>query len=167
MKTLRVIAIIASAFLVGAGSAEVAFQSGVGAGARPGDARSDGTLGEMISFEVRSDEGTTIARSRLVSPEGKAASVVVHDPADPAAVRMILRVSTARSASGNVCVNYAVRIPELDVVRSGRVWVQPGVEQALPIGHDLVAVFTAVPVPSKAFDEWVRSERARKAPRAS
>jgi hypothetical protein len=166
MKTLRVIAILASAFLVGAGSAEAVFRSGVGRASPDTATRPDGSLGEMVSFEVRS-EGATIARSRLVSPDGKKASVVLRDPADPASVRMILQVSTARGASGNVCVNYDVRIPELDLVRSGRVWVQPGVEQALPIGHDLVAVFTAVPVPSKAFDEWIKAERARKAPRAT
>jgi hypothetical protein len=166
MKTLRVIAILASAFLAGAGSAEMAFRSGVGRGSGSGVAKAEGSVGEMVSFEVRS-EGATIARSRLVSPDGKKASVVLRDPSDPTTVRMILQVSTARGASGNVCVNYAVQIPELDVVRSGRVWVQPGVEQALPIGHDLVAVFTAMPVPSKAFDDWIRAERARKAPRAS
>jgi len=167
MKTLRVIAILASAFLVGAGSAEAVFRSGVGR-ASPDTAatRPEGSLGELVSFEVRS-EGGTIARSRLVSPDGKKASVVLRDPTDPTSVRMVLQVSTARSASGNVCVNYDVRIPELDLVRSGRVWVRPGVEQALPIGHDLVAVFTAVAVPSKAFDELLEAERARKAPRAS
>jgi hypothetical protein len=166
MKTLRVIAILATAFLVGAGSAEAVFRSGVGRASPDTATRPEGSLGEMVSFEVRS-EGATIARSRLVSPDGKKASVVLRDPADPASVRMVLQVSTARGASGNVCVNYDVRIPELDLVRSGRVWVQPGVEQALPIGHDLVAVFTAVPVPSKAFDEWIKAERARKAPRAT
>ncbi len=112
-------------------------------------------------------EGATIARSRLVSPAGKPAEMVLRDAADPTSVRMILRVSTAREASGAVCVDYSLRIPELDVVRTGRVSVRPGVEQTLALGPDLTAVWTAVPVPSRAFDDWLRIERARKAPRAS
>jgi hypothetical protein len=155
----------------------------------------DGSIGEFVSFEVRSEEGATLAKSRLVSPGGKLASVVVRDPANPASVRMVLRVTTSRETSGSVCVNYDVQIPELALFRSGRVWVKPGVESTLPIGPDLVAVFTAVPVPSKAFDQLIEStlplgpdmvavftavpvpskafdqliesERARKAPRAS
>jgi hypothetical protein len=165
LKTLRVTAILAAAFLVGAASAEgivrVRTARAVEASAK------DGSIGEFVSFEVRSEEGATIAKSRLVSPEGKLASVVVRDPSDPASIRMLLRVTTSREASGSVCVNYAVQIPELSIVRSGRVWVKPGVESTLPIGHDLVAVFTAVPVPSRAFDQLIESERTRKAPRAS
>jgi hypothetical protein len=165
VKTLRVAAILAVAFLVGAASAEgivqVRTDRAAAASAR------DGSIGEFISFEVRSDDGTIVAKSRLVSPEGKLSSVTVLDPADRASVRMLLKVSTSREASGSVCVNYALQIPELALSRSGRVWVKPGVESTLPIGPDLVAVFTAVPVPSKAFDKLIESERARKAPRAS
>jgi hypothetical protein len=165
VKTLRVTAILAVAFLVGAASAEGVVRVRTSRAAEA-SAR-DGSVGEFVSFEVRSEDGATLARSRLVSPEGKLASVVVRDPADPASVRMILKVSTSREASGSVCVNYAVQIPELALFRSGRVWVKPGVESTLPIGPDLVAVFTAVPVPSRAFDQLIESERARKAPRAS
>ena len=165
MRTLRAIAILAVAFLVGAASAEgivrVRTARATEAGAK------DGSVGELISFEVRTEEGATLAKSRLVSPDGKLASVMVRDPAVPSSVRMVLRVTTSRETSGSVCVNYAVQIPELSLSRSGRVWVKPGVESTLPIGHDLVAVFTAVPVPSKAFDQLIESERARKAPRAS
>ena len=165
MKTLRVIAILSVAFLVGAASAEGVVRVRT-ARATEASAR-DGSVGEFVSFEVRSEEGATLAKSRLVSPEGKLASVVVRDPSDPNSVRMTLRVSTTREASGSVCVNYAVQIPELSLVRSGRVWVKPGVESTLPLGPDLVAVFTAVPVPSRAFDQLIESERARKTPRAS
>jgi hypothetical protein len=165
LKTLRVAAILAVAFLVGAVSAEGIVRVRT-ARAAEASAR-DGSIGEFISFEVRSDDGTVVAKSRLVSPEGKLASVTVLDPADPASVRMLLKVSTFREASGSVRVNYALQIPELALSRSGRVWVKPGVESTLPIGPDLVAVFTAVPVPSKAFDKLIESERARKAPRAS
>lgn len=165
MRTVRAIVVLAVAFLVGAASAEGIVRART---ARAVEASNrDGSVGELISFEVRTEEGATVARSRLVSPEGKLASVVVRDPATPAAVRMVLRVTTSRETSGSVCVNYAVQIPELSLSRSGRVWVKPGVESTLPIGHDLVAVFTAVPVPSKAFDQLIESERARKAPRAS
>jgi len=165
MRPLRAIAVLAVAFLVGAVSAEGIVRVNT---ARASDtATRDGAIGELVSFEVRSEDGATVAKSRLVSPDGKFASVTVRDPADPSSVRMVLRVTTSREASGSVCVNYAVQIPELSLSQSGRVWVKPGVESTLPIGHDLVAVFTAVPVPSKAFDQLIESERARKAPRAS
>lgn len=165
MKIARAIAILSVAFLVGAASAEgiVRIRTSREAAA----SANDGSIGELVSFEVRSEDGATLAKSRLVSPGGKLASVVVRDPGDPTAVRMVLRVTTSREASGSVCVNYAVQIPELSLVRSGRVWVKPGIESTLPIGPDLVAVFTAFPVPSKAFDQFIESERARKAPRAS
>jgi hypothetical protein len=165
LRTLRAIAVLAVAFLVGAGSAEGIVRARA---SRAVEAQAkDGSVGELISFEVRTEDGATVAKSRLVSPEGKLSSVVVRDPAAPASVRMVLRVSTSRETSGSVCVNYAVQIPELSLSRSGRVWVKPGVESTLPIGNDLVAVFTAVSVPSKAFDQLIESERARKAPRAS
>jgi len=161
MRTLRVIAILLAAFFVGATSAEVAVR------ARESRAATDpAPLGNLVSLEVRS-EGATIARSRLVSPSGKPAEMVLHDAADPTSIRMILRVSTAREASGAVCVDYSLRIPELDLVQTGRVSVKPGVEQTLALGPDITAVWTAVPVPSRAFDDWLRAERARKAPRAS
>ncbi len=165
MRALRTIAILAVAFLVGAASAEGIVR--VRTARAVESAASDGSVGELISVEVRAEDGSTVARSRVVSPEGKVSSVVVRDPAAPAAVRMVLRVTTSRERSGSVCVNYAVQIPELALSRTGRVWVKPGIESTLPIGHDLVAVFSAVPVPSKAFDELIRTERARKAPRAS
>ena len=67
-----------------------------------------------------------------------------------------------------VCPSCGGRVFEpVTLSRTGRVWVKPGVESTLPLGHDLVAVFTAVPVPSKAFDDLMAAERARKAPRAS
>ena len=165
MRSLRAIAILAVAFVVGAASAEGIVR--VRAARATEAAAKDGSVGELISFEVRTEDGATLARSRLVSPEGKLASVVVRDPVAPSSVRMVLRVTTSRETSGSVCVNYAVQIPELSLSQSGRVWVKPGIESTLPIGHDLVAVFTAVPVPSKAFDQLIESERARKAPRAS
>lgn len=165
MRSLRAIAILSVAFLVGAASAEGIVR--VRTARATEAAAKDGSVGELISFEVRTEDGSTLARSRLVSPDGKLASVVVREPGAPSSVRMVLRVTTSRETSGSVCVNYAVQIPELSLSRSGRVWVKPGVESTLPIGHDLVAIFTAVPVPSKAFDQLIESERARKTPRAS
>jgi hypothetical protein len=165
VRTLRAIAILAVAFLVGAASAEGIVR--VRTARATESSAKDGSVGDLVSFEVRTEDGATVVKSRLVSPEGKLASVVLRDPAAPSAVRMVLRVTTSREVSGSVCVNYAVEIPELSLSRSGRVWVKPGVESTLPIGHDLVAVFTAVPVPSKAFDQLIDSERAGKTPRAS
>ncbi|HVP65855.1 MAG TPA: hypothetical protein VMT17_01180 [Anaeromyxobacteraceae bacterium] len=161
MRTLRVAAILCLAFLVGAASAEVAVRA-----KRARDDKDSPSLGNLVSLEVRSD-GATIAKSSLMSPAGKPARMVLRDSVDPTNIRMILRVSTAREASGAVCVDYSLRIPELDVVRTGRVSVTPGVEQTLALGPDLTAVWKAVPIPSRAFDNWVRAERARRLPRAS
>jgi hypothetical protein len=161
MRTLRVFAILSVAFLVGAASAEVAVRA-----KQAREAKEPAPLGNLVSLELRS-EGATIARSRLVSPSGKQAKMELRDPADPSTVRMVLRVSTAREASGSVCVDYSLEIPGLDVTTSGRVSVKPGKEETLALGHDLTAVWTALPVPSRAFDNWIRAERARKAPQAS
>jgi hypothetical protein len=165
VRALRVIAVLAAAFLVGAVTTEgvVRLRGNEARAAVPGD----GSVGDLVSFEVRTEDGTTFAKSRLVSPGGKVASVTLRDPADPGSVRMVLRVTTSREASGSVRVNYAVQIPELSLSKTGRVWVKPGVESTLPIGHDLVAVFTALPVPSKAFDRFIETERAHRTPRAS
>lgn len=161
MRTLRVLAILSVAFLVGASSAEVVVRA-----QREREAGRTTPLGSLVSLELRS-EGATIARSRVVSPSGKLAKMEFRDPADPATVRMVLRVSTEPEASGAVCVDYSLEIPDLDVTTSGRFSVKPGKEETLALGHDLTAVWTAMPVPSRAFDDWVKAERARRAPRAS
>lgn len=161
MRTLRAIAIVVAAFLVGAASTEgVVRLRTPETAARP--TASDGAIGDLVSFELRTEEGATVARSRVVSPEGKLSSVVVRDPGS-AAPRLVLQVVTARERSGSVRVNYRLQVPELKLQRSGHVWVKPGVESTLPIAPDLVAVFTAVPVPSKAFDRVIESERALRA----
>jgi len=162
-KTLRVVGILAAAFLVGAASAEVAVRANW---SRPEPAPEKDPVGDLVALELRS-EGVTIARSRLVSPAGKEAELVLRDPLDPDVVRLVLRVSTAREASGSVCVDYALRVPGLDLVTSGRVSVRPGVEQAFELGPDLTALLVALPVPSKAFDAWIEAERVRRALRAS
>jgi len=169
MNALRVTAILLVAFLVGAAGAEAVVRvrgpsagqaSLVGAGAEPAP------LGDLVSLELRDDLGT-LTRSRLVSPAGQSAQLVLRDPAHPQLVRMVLRVSTAREASGDISIDYKLDIPGLDVARNGRVSVAPGVESAFDLGPDLRAVVMALPVPSKAFDRWVESERLRRAPHAS
>ncbi len=165
MRALHAVAVVTLAFAVGAASTEGVVRMRAARAEKV--AATDGSIGELVAFEVRTEDGATLAKSRLVSPEGKVASVTVRDPSDPSTVRMVLRVTTSREASGSVCVNYAVQIPELSLSRSGRVWVKPGVESTLPLGPDLVAVFTAVPVPSRAFEKLLESERAHRAPRAS
>ncbi len=162
-KTLRVAGILVAAFLVGAASAEVTVRA---TWPRPERAPEEEPVGDLVAFELRS-EGVTIARSRLVSPAGKEAELVLRDPLDPDAVRLVLRVSTAREASGSVRVDYALRVPALDLVTSGRVSVRPGVEQVVALGPDLTALLVTLPVPSRAFDAWIEAERARRALRAS
>lgn len=161
MRTLRVLAILSVAFLVGAASAEVAVRA-----KRAREAGEPAPLGNLVSLELRS-EGATIARSRVVSPAGRLAKMELRDPGAPGTVRMVLLVSTEPEASGSVCVDYSLEIPSLDVTTSGRFSVKPGEEETLALGHDLTAVWTALPVPSRAFDDWVKAERARRAPRAS
>jgi hypothetical protein len=160
-----VTAILAAAFLVGAAGAEAAVRvrrAGPGASDRV-----DATVvGDLVSLELRDDAGT-VSRSRLVTPAGRSAEMVLRDPADPRVVRLVLRVATSREASGDISVDYSLRVPALELHTSGRVSVVPGVESAFDVSPDLRAVLVALPVPSKAFDRWVERERQRRAPHSS
>lgn len=166
MSTLRVTAILVAAFLVGAAGAEAAVR--VRREGPPGTSdRIDATVvGDLVSLELRDDTGT-VTRSRLVTPAGRSAEMVLRDPADPRVVRLVLRVATSRDASGDIAVDYSLRAPSLELDTSGRVSVAPGVESGFDVSPDLRAVVTALPVPSKAFDRWVERERQRRAPHSS
>ena len=165
MSRLQVTAILVVAFLVGAAGAEAAVRVR-GGGARGERARADASVGDLVSVELRGDEGT-VSRSRLVAAAGRPAEMVLRDPSDPRVVRLVLRVSTGREASGDISVDYSLRVPSLRLDTSGRVSVEPGVESAFDVSPDLRAVVTALPVPSKAFDRWVERERLRRAPHSS
>jgi hypothetical protein len=163
VSTLRVTAILVAAFLVGAAGAEGAVRVRRAGPAASTDAA---VVGDLVSLELRDDAGT-VSRSRLVTPAGRSAEMTLRDAEDPGVVRLVLRVATGREASGDISVDYSLRVPALQLDTSGRVSVVPGVESAFDISPDLRAVVTALPVPSKAFDRWVERERQRRAPHSS
>jgi hypothetical protein len=169
MHSVRVAAVLTAAFLAGAAGAEVVVRvRGTTPAAHEGSAGASvpAPVGDLVAMEIR-DEVGTVAQGRLVSPAGRTARLVLHDPADPASLRMVLRVSTEREASGDIAVDYALELPGMGAATSGRISVVPGIESAFDISPELRGVVTALPVPSKAFDRWIESERLRRAPRST
>jgi hypothetical protein len=155
--------VLAAAFLVGAGSAEVAIRTH-GALERVRQERENGAAGQLVQLQVTSAGGEVLARPRLIAPAGKQAEVVLHDPAHPGEVRLALRIEAARDPSGDIELRYALWIPERALSARGRVSLTPGVEQELPLGDGtLVASILALPVPSAAFDAYLEAEGARRA----
>jgi hypothetical protein len=155
--------VVAAAFLVGAGTAEVAIRTH-GALERVRQERETGAAGQLVQLQVTSAGGEVLARPRLIAPAGKQAEVVLHDPARPGEVRLALRIEAARDPSGEIELRYALWIPERALSARGRVSLTPGVEQELPLGDGtLVASILALPVPSAAFDAYLEAEGARRA----
>ena len=155
--------VLAAAFLVGAGSAEVAIRTR-GTLERVRQERETGAAGQLVQLQVTSAGGEVLARPRLIAPAGKQAEVVLHDPARPGEVRLALRIEAARDPSGEIELRYALWIPERALSMHGRVSLTPGVEQELPLGDGtLVASILALPVPSAAFDAYLEAEGARRA----
>ena len=160
----RVALVLAAAFLVGAGSTEIALRTHH-ALERVRHDREIGSAGQLVQIQLASPAGEVFARPRLIAPSGKAAELVLHDAAHPGEVRVALRIEAAREPSGDIDVQWALWIPERAVTARGRVSVTPGVEQELPLGDGgLVASLLALPVPSAAFDAYLEAEGARKAP---
>jgi hypothetical protein len=155
--------VIAAAFLVGAGSAEVAVRTR-SALERVRHERDVGAAGQLVQLQICAPGGEVLARPRLIAPEGKAAQLVLHDPDRPDEVRLALRVEAVREASGFIALDYAVWVPERAIAAKGRLSLTPGVEQATDLGDGvLVASFLAVPVPSAAFDAFLEGETMRTA----
>ena len=158
----RAALILMGAFLLGAGSAEVAIRTR-GAIERVRHGRAIGSAGELVQLELTSATGEVIARPRLIAPSGKPAELVLRDPAHPGEVRLAFRVEASREPSGEVALRYALWIPDRAVSARGRIWVTPGVEQEIPIADGaLVVSFLALPVPSAAFDAYLEAEGARR-----
>ena len=156
--------VLASAFLVGAGSAEVAVRTH-DAIERVRHEREIGAAGQLIQLELTAADGEVLARPRLIAPAGKAAELVLHDPARPNEVRLAFRVEATREPSGEISLRYALWIPDRAVSARGEVSLTPGVEHALSLADGaLVASFLAVPVPSAAFDAYLETEAARRGP---
>ncbi len=160
--THRAALVIGAAFLVGAGSAEVALRTR-GAIEQVRQERESGSAGQLVQLQLTSATGEVIARPRLIAPTGMPAELVLHDPARPGEVRLAFRVQASREPSGEVALRYALWIPERAVSARGEVSLTPGVEHELPLADGaLVVSFLAVPVPSAAFDAYLEAEGARR-----
>jgi hypothetical protein len=156
--------VLSAAFLVGAGSAEVAVRTH-DALERVRQEREIGAAGQLVQLQITGPDGEVLARPRLIAPAGKTAELVLHDPAHPDEVRLAFRVEATREPSGEIALHYALWVPGRAVSARGRVSLTPGVEHELPLGDGvLVASFLAVPVPSAAFDAYLEAESARRAP---
>ena len=156
--------VIAAAFLVGAGSAEVAVRTRA-AIERVRHEREVGAAGQLVQLQLTSADGEVLARPRLIAPAGKAAELVLHDPANPDTVRVSLRIEAARQLSGEIALRYTLSVPDRAISTRGEVSLTPGVEHELALGDGTVfASFLAVPVPSAAFDAYLELEAARRGP---
>jgi hypothetical protein len=154
--------LLVGAFLFGGGSAEVAVRTHA-ALERVRHDREIGSAGQLVVLELTSPDGEVIARPRVIAPVGKAAHLVLHDPADPESVRLAFRVEAVREASGDIALAYALWVPDRAIAEQGKLSLTPGVEQAIEIGEGtLVASWLAVPVPSAAFDALMEVESTRR-----
>lgn len=154
----KIALLLLGAFLFGGGSAEVAVRTHA-ALERVRHGREIGSAGQLVMLELTSPDGEVIARPRVIAPMGKAAHIVLHDPADPESVRLAFRVEAVREASGDIALAYALWVPDRAIAEQGKLSLTPGVEQAVEIGEGtLVASWLAVPVPSAAFDALMESE---------
>jgi len=164
LRPRSVALVITAAFLLGAGSAEVAVRTHE-AIERVRQEREVGAAGQLLQLEISSPDGEVLARPRLIAPAGKAAELVLHDPARPDTVRLALRLEAVREPSGDVVLDYTLWMPERAIATKGKVSLTPGVEQELELGDGaLVASFLAIPIPSAAFDAYLEAERARGMP---
>ncbi len=165
MKPTRFAALLALAFLFGGGSAEVAVQTGR-ALSRARAGQEPGSAGDLVALELHGEDGEVIARPRLIAPAGRAAQLVLRDPADPSSVRLAIRVEATRQPDGDISLEYALDLPGRDLSARGKVSVTPGVEQALALGDGgaVKATLLALPVPSAAFDAYLEAEGRRAAP---
>lgn len=163
MRASRVAAILILSFLFGGSSAEMAVQTSR-AIARARAERRVGSAGDLVTLEVRGEDGETIARPRLVTALGRPTHLLLRDPLDPERVRLSLRVETVREPTGDVAVEYLLEIPAFEILASGRVLVTPGVELPLDLGGTLHARLLTLPVPSAAFDAYLEAEAQRPPP---
>jgi hypothetical protein len=162
LRSRNVALVIVAAFLVGAGSAEVAVRTRT-AIERVRHEREIGAAGQLVQLELSGPDGEVLARPRLIAPAGKAAQLVLHHADRPNEVRLALRVEAVREASGEIAIDYTLWVPDRAISAKGKVSLTPGVEQAMELGEGaVVASFLAVPVPSAAFDAYLESEATRR-----
>jgi len=162
MKPTRLAAVLVLAFAFGGGSAEVAVRTHQ-ALEKARVERQVGSAGQLVALELTDEKGSVLARPRLICPVGKKAELVLHDPLDPADVRLAFRVAATREPSGEISLDWSLWVPERAVAASGKLSLAPGVEQAVPVAEGtLIATWIAVPVPSAAFDAFIEAEQARR-----
>jgi hypothetical protein len=156
--------VITAAFLVGAGTAEMALRTHDAIERVRGE-REIGVAGQLVQLELHAADGEVVARPRVIAPAGKATQVVLHDPDRPDEVRLALRIEAVREPSGDIALDYALWLPDRAIAAKGKLSLTPGVEQAMALGDGaVVASFLAVPVPSAAFDAYLEGEAARRVP---
>lgn len=160
--------VLGAAFLVGAGSAEVAVRTH-DAVERVRHDREVGGAGQLVQLQIMRPDGEVLARPRLIAPAGKVAELVLHDPARPGEIRLAFRVEATREPSGDIALDYALWLPDRAFATRGKVQLTPGVEQAMPLADgQVIATWLAMPVPSAAFDAWLEAQEARRtAPKAT
>ncbi len=162
LRKSKVVVLLAGAFLVGGGSAEVAVRTHA-AIERVRQGRELGSAGQLVMLELAAPDGEVIARPRIIAPIGKVAEIVLHEPGDPDSVRLAFRIEAVREASGDIALDWSLWVPDRAVSERGKLSLTPGVEQAVEIGDGaLVASWLAVPVPSAAFDALMEAEMARR-----
>jgi hypothetical protein len=160
MKPTRIAAILMLSFLFGGSSAEMAVQTHR-AIERHRAAQEEGSGGELVALEIQRDDGEVLARPRVIAAPGRVAHLVLRDPEQPDRIRLSLRVATTREASGTLALGYELDMPSEDLACGGVVSVSLGVEQKLDVGdRPLIATVLALPVPSPAFEEFLRAQRA-------
>ena len=111
VRCARVALVLSAAFLVGAGSAEVAVRTH-DAIARARQEREMGAAGQLVQLRSSPPSGEVVARPRIIAPAGKAAEVVLHDPARPGEVRIAFRVEAIREPPGTSRSAYALWVPD-------------------------------------------------------
>lgn len=162
MKPGRFAAVLLLAFAFGGGSAEVAVRTHQ-ALEKAREAREIGSAGQFVALQLTDEHGDVVARPRIICPVGKKAELVLHDPLDPADVRLAFRVAATREPSGEIALDWSLWVPERAVAASGKLSLTPGVEQAVPVGDGaLLATWLAMPVPSAAFDAFLEAEQSRR-----
>jgi hypothetical protein len=159
MRPARIVAILLLAFLFGGGSAEVAVQTKRAIDRARVTAADEGSAGELVAFEILRD-GELLARPRVIATPGRATQLVLRDPQDPGLIRLALRLETTREPTGDLRVDYEISVPSEDVVAVGRVSSTHGVEHPLELGERLTAKLLTLPVPSSAFDAYIKAEWA-------
>jgi hypothetical protein len=162
MKTVRITLLLVAAFAVGGASAEVAVRARRAVD-RVRTEREIGAAGQLVALQLVGPDGEVVARPRVIAPTGKAAELVLHDPADPDEVRVAFRIEAVREPTGEIALDYELWLPQRALSAKGKLSLTPGVEESIALGDgEVVATWLALPVPSAQFDAYLEAEGARR-----